>query len=167
MANISVISRRYPYSNLAFYYESYLVTVPVTGYYLFTSISSINTYGYFYATNFSACSPSTNLITYDDDSGGSSQFQITMSILANTPYVLVVTTFVSNIRGAYTVVAAGLNRVNLTLQTNRSFSSTTTISTSNTASVSNTVSTSTITARPGGSPPKSVDTGLVSIVMMW
>ncbi|CAF4174467.1 unnamed protein product, partial [Rotaria sordida] len=100
LTSTSSVFRRYPYSNLAFYYETYLVIVPVTGYYLFTSISSINTYGYFYATNFSASSPSTNLIAYDDNSGGNNQFQIIMSISANTPYVLVVTTYGLNVQGS-------------------------------------------------------------------
>jgi hypothetical protein len=66
-----------------------------------------------YSTSFYPTYSYYNLIAYDDDTGGSSQFQLTMYLQANVPYILVVTTFDEYTAGSYTIIASGLNRLSL------------------------------------------------------
>lgn len=62
---------------------------------------------------FSPDSPTSNLISTDDDTGGNSQFQITSILQPNTDYILVFTTYSQDAIGNYVLLASGMTRVNL------------------------------------------------------
>jgi hypothetical protein len=106
------------------------VLVDTAGNYTFQSNSSIDLYGYFYKNSFNATNPSANEIASDDDSGGNLQFQFTVSLQPFVTYVLVVTTFIANVTGSYTISAVGIGNVFGELTT------TTTIATSTTSTTS-------------------------------
>jgi hypothetical protein len=106
-----------PSSNLVFfrpsqndgyyYYEALRFTISVSGTYTFTSSSSIDTYGLLYNSPVDPSYSSQNLITYNDDSGSDRQFRITQYLVSGTTYVLIVTTYAPNVRGAYTLRTSG------------------------------------------------------------
>jgi hypothetical protein len=90
-----------------FYYEAIQMNVTDSGYYTLTSCSSINTYGYIYKKNFNPLSPDQNILIKDDDSSGSSQFQLRIFLQADITYVLVMTTFFPRITGEFSIYALG------------------------------------------------------------
>ncbi|CAF4127007.1 unnamed protein product, partial [Adineta steineri] len=97
-----------------YYRERYSVIVPVTDSYVFTSVSSIDTYGQFY----SQTNPSDTyyyVIAYDDDSGENKQFKIQMYLQADIQYLLIVTTSYPHTIGSYTLVASGLYNASIQL----------------------------------------------------
>ncbi|CAF2475288.1 unnamed protein product [Rotaria sp. Silwood2] len=98
---------RYGTSYSSYYYDTYQVTVPVDSSYNFMSISRANTYGYLYNGSFRSSSTSSNLLTFDDDSGGNRQFRFTFSLQRNLTYIFVPTTYSMYTTGAYTVVVSG------------------------------------------------------------
>jgi hypothetical protein len=96
-----------------FYYEAIKVRVYTNGKYTFTSISSLDTYGYLYANAFDPSFPSQNLIESDDDSGGGGQFRINATLSSLQTYILVVTTFYPDRMGAFSITALGPASVSL------------------------------------------------------
>jgi hypothetical protein len=91
----------------------------------------MDTYGILYKENFYQNSVDTNVILYDDETGGNSQFEITVYLKSNTRYVLLVTTYTPTTTGYFTVVVSGLNRVNLRQINTSSIISTTVPTTGN------------------------------------
>jgi hypothetical protein len=77
------------------------------------SDSSIDTFGYIYRSAFYPSYSYYNLIAYDDDSGEDNQFKLTMNLEGNVRYILIVTTYNQYTTGNYTLIASGLNRVNI------------------------------------------------------
>ncbi|CAF1691245.1 unnamed protein product, partial [Adineta ricciae] len=59
-----------------FYFQTFQATVSTAGTYTFRSNSSMDTRGYFYNNTFSPYNATANLITDNDDGGGSLQFRI-------------------------------------------------------------------------------------------
>jgi hypothetical protein len=106
---------RYNGLNGTYYYEAIRVTVPVSGYYRFKSNSTVDTFGYLYIDSFLPMSPSMNLLAQNDDAGGNGQFQFTVNLQSNTRYILVVTTFGTNVIGTFDVIASGQVRLNFEL----------------------------------------------------
>ena len=90
-----------------FYYQAIQVTVSTAATYILRSNSSIDTRGYFYRTYFNPYDPATNLITEDDDGGGSLQFRIQVRLELGQTYILVVTTHNEKVTGSYSVSAVG------------------------------------------------------------
>ncbi|CAF3417508.1 unnamed protein product [Rotaria socialis] len=99
------------YSNQNKYYEAIEVIVYITGSYSFTSTSNMDTFGYLYTGQFNPSNQNLNMLTYNDDSG-SNQFRLIADLEAGVTYTLVVTTFGSDVRGAFTVIARGPTYVN-------------------------------------------------------
>ncbi|CAF1208162.1 unnamed protein product [Adineta steineri] len=99
--------------DISYYYEAIKIQVYKSGHYSFNSMSNINTYGYMYAKYFDPFSPSAFLISADDDSSGNSQFNISIPLEINIEYILVVTTFNSNVTGPFSIRVSGPNRVGL------------------------------------------------------
>ena len=97
-----------------YYYEAIQTTTYTSGTYTLRSISSMDTYGCLYSTSFDPSYPTSNLITCDDDSGGSYQFLINYYLQYGTTYILVVTTSGSAITGSYSVTAMGPGSVYMT-----------------------------------------------------
>ena len=90
-----------------FYYQAIQVIAPTSGTYIFTSDSSIDTFGYFYQTSVDPSYPAQNLITSDDDSGSREQFSFSVYLSSGSIYVLLVTTFSPGILGSFTIDASG------------------------------------------------------------
>lgn len=90
-----------------YYYEPIQMTISTNGTYIFTSNSSMNTYGYLYKNAFTSYSPSQNLITSDDDSNGDGQFKISLILESGSTYVLIVTTYYQNNIGSFLITAVG------------------------------------------------------------
>ncbi|CAF1311121.1 unnamed protein product [Rotaria sordida] len=90
---------------------------------------SIPTSGLIYKENFYANSPNINLLAIGYDSDENIQFQFNLYFKSNTRYILVITTVTSQTTGNYTLLASGLNRVNLLQINSSSIVSTTTTTT--------------------------------------
>ena len=86
-----------------FFYEAIQVTVNITGRYSFSCNSRLDTYGYFYVNEFNPSRISVNQLDYNDDGGGNAQFQFTRLLQADERYVLVVTTFLPNVTGSFSL----------------------------------------------------------------
>ena len=97
-----------------YYYQAFRVTVSVSGPYVFTSSSSIDTYGCLYNDPFNPYSPSFNLIISDDDGGGNTQFRINTTLQFGRTYILVVTTYRSSDVGSFSISVGGRGSVTLT-----------------------------------------------------
>ncbi|CAF3374321.1 unnamed protein product [Rotaria sp. Silwood1] len=102
-----------------FYYFSLTVSVVKSGKYHFTSKSHIDTYGYIYNNSFNSSNPGLNLITENNDSGEKKQFKLKAHLQAWETYVLVITTYTPNVRGAFSIVASGPTSVNFSSTTSR------------------------------------------------
>ena len=96
------------------YFQAIQVTVPTAGTYTLRSISAIDTRGYFYRNSFDPSTPSVNLFTDDDDSGGQQQFLIRVNLEPGNTYVLVVTTHREAVTGNFSVTAVGPDLASLT-----------------------------------------------------
>ena len=106
----------HPYSRRGsyWYYQTIQVTVSTAGTYAFISSSSIDTNGLLYNSSFNPSTPTQNLISADDDSGGGLEFLITARLEPGRRYVLVVsTTLPSRMRIVY-INALGQSPINLT-----------------------------------------------------
>ncbi|CAF0767858.1 unnamed protein product [Adineta ricciae] len=90
-----------------FFYEAIQLSITATGTYTFISRSSIDTFGYIYHDHFEPANPEANIQVEDDESGGSNQFKMTTYLYANRLYVLVVTTWVGNTIGPFSIVVEG------------------------------------------------------------
>jgi hypothetical protein len=87
-------------------YEALKLTVSTTGYYRFSSNSSIGLNGYIYQDLFDPLFPSRNLIAEKREQ---TNFQMSIYLEVEMNYVLVVTTSIGNQTGAFSITAAGLN----------------------------------------------------------
>ncbi len=91
--------------------------VDTTGTYNFTSSGSFDSYGCLYDGSFNPHYPSQNLITTDDDGGGNRQFQIGRSLQSGRTYILIVTTYSTDITGSFTIRVGGPASAYMTLIT--------------------------------------------------
>jgi hypothetical protein len=89
------------------------VTVYTSGTYTLTSISSVDTYGYFYPSSFNPSYPSQNLIMSDDDGDGGNQFRMRVNLQYGQTYALVVTTTGNMVTGSFWIRAVGPGSVSM------------------------------------------------------
>ncbi len=94
-----------------YFYESIELNVNTTGYYRFVSQSNIDTYGYIYQGNFYPSNPSMDIHEEDDQSGGNNQFELIADLRSESKYILVVTTYIEDITGPFSIVAYGPDQV--------------------------------------------------------
>ncbi len=94
-----------------YFYESIELNVNTTGNYRFVSQSNIDTYGYIYQGNFYPSNPSMNIYEEDNQSGGNNQFEIIADLRSESKYILVVTTYIEDITGPFSIVAYGPDQV--------------------------------------------------------
>ncbi|UJR11876.1 hypothetical protein I4U23_016055 [Adineta vaga] len=94
-----------------YFYDQYSIIVPVTGSYIFMSISSIDTFCQFYGPRAYARYYTT--IAYNNNDGDENQFKIQMYLQESTRYIMRVTTYNQNIVGDYRILASGLTTVNI------------------------------------------------------
>jgi hypothetical protein len=104
-----------PYFNTAnYYFHAIQTTIYTAGIYIFSSSSSIDTFGYLYESSFNPSYPSDNMITYDNDGAGDQQFQISRYLQSGRIYILVVTTYSSGTTGSFSIRATGPASLDLT-----------------------------------------------------
>ena len=107
-------------SAASYFIEPVLISVPVTGTYQLYTQSSMDTFGFLYQSVFDIRFFFVNLMGYDDDSNGNGQFKLQTTLQANTPYIILVSTYDPNVTGAFTLVGSGAGRLTLTRLTNLS-----------------------------------------------
>ncbi|CAF4245336.1 unnamed protein product, partial [Adineta steineri] len=90
-----------------YYYETIQIDVVTNGIYMIASKSIVDTYGYIYKNSFDPFNPSVNLILEDDDSCDGEQFRLTVNLLVNVKYILVVTTFYSDVTESFSIIVSG------------------------------------------------------------
>ena len=98
-------------STANYHYEAIQVIVFTTDTYTFNSVGSFDTFGYLYNDPFDSSNPSQNLIVQDDQSDGNNQFQMTATLQAGVPYVLVVSMYGPYGVGSYSVTTSGPDNV--------------------------------------------------------
>lgn len=96
-----------------YYYEAIKVNVAEDGNYTLVSDSKMDTYGYLYEHKFNPFNPSANRITQKNNGICKNQFQVVHHLQKPITYILVVTTFRSNITGPFSIYALGPNKVTL------------------------------------------------------
>ncbi|CAF1575460.1 unnamed protein product [Rotaria sp. Silwood1] len=99
-----------------FYYQSIDLNISKDGYYTIRCYSNIDTYGYIYNKTFNYYSPSENILSFNDDYGGNSQFMFNMFLNSLTKYILVVTTYSSNVKGSYSIIVSGPEYITFIVQ---------------------------------------------------
>jgi hypothetical protein len=95
-----------------YYFEAIEVEVFESGCYNLVSNSTIGTYGYIYQDYFKPVIPTDNLFSQIGRAHRDDLFELQTSLLINTKYILVVTTFNPNVTGVFSVVLTGSNIVN-------------------------------------------------------
>ncbi|CAF4259895.1 unnamed protein product, partial [Adineta steineri] len=97
-----------------YYFHAIKVRIFTTGLYSFTSNSTFDTYGSVHHYPVELTNPSKSMIAYNDDSGGGGlQFQINLTLQSDKTYVLLVTTYSSNVTGLFTIIVEGPTNVEL------------------------------------------------------
>ncbi|CAF1648480.1 unnamed protein product [Adineta ricciae] len=105
-----------------YYYESIIISILKNGDYTFQSYTndSVDTYGYLYLKSFNSYNTSENLLIYDNDSGGFSQFFFRYPLQNYNRYILVVTTNHPNVTTSFSIVVSGSSTVHFTNMNNPS-----------------------------------------------
>ncbi|CAF1193465.1 unnamed protein product [Adineta steineri] len=96
-----------------YYYEAVKINVIESGYYIFTSNSTMNTYGFMYENDFNVFRHRKNLLLEDNTNGCNGQFKISIQLHTNTTYVFLVTTYHPNVTGNYSLLVFGPNNITL------------------------------------------------------
>jgi len=94
-------------SVLSYYYEAISVRTPVNGYFTFASTCSFDIDGSLYSFSFDPKNATKNLLIHNDDGGNGVEFLLQAHLLSGFTYILVVTTYISNVIGAYTISISG------------------------------------------------------------
>jgi hypothetical protein len=102
-----VYHRRASSTSDEYYYDAITMNVFVSGTYSLTSRSSIDTYGYIYNNSFYPNNPEQNLLSMNDDGGDNKQFKFTIFLQPEITYILVVTTYSTEVTGSFLVVSSG------------------------------------------------------------
>ena len=82
-------------------YQATQVSVSATGFYTFKMTAGFDTFAFLYNDPFNAATPLTNVLVGDDDSGGGTNSQFTISLNTGTQYVFVGTAFDNADSGDY------------------------------------------------------------------
>ena len=98
---------------MTYYYTAFIVIVPSTDFYKFTSASTCGTYGALYDNAFSPTSINSNLITSGTGVGYNPQFKFEAHLRANKIYMLVASTSSPKTIGRYTIIVSGSEKVGL------------------------------------------------------
>ena len=89
--------------------------IKTSGVYRFQSDSTIRMYGYLCQDAFNPSDPSRNLLSKNDQNCGLEQLWLNSTLLSNTTYILVVTTYLAGWTGAFTIQAFGAAEINFKL----------------------------------------------------
>lgn len=98
-----------PYGDDGTYYpyEALQLIIRTSGTYSLRSYGSMDTYGCLYQLSFDSSDRWQNLLTCNDDSAGDGQFLISRSLQYSSTYILVVTTYLDDDIGNYSIGAQG------------------------------------------------------------
>ncbi|UJR12847.1 hypothetical protein I4U23_017021 [Adineta vaga] len=94
-----------------YHYEFIEFIVSKNDSYTLTANSSIDLYGHLYKDSFDRFNPTKNLIAWYGKCCNKDQFKFTLELLANTQYILIVTTYKPNITGLFSIIIFGSNKV--------------------------------------------------------
>ncbi|CAF1216350.1 unnamed protein product [Adineta ricciae] len=113
---------------LNYYFEAIEMEVLENGCYSFTFNSTIRIYSYIYEDYFKPVIPSKNLFSQIDQNIRTDQFQLEAPLQKNTKYILVVTTFIPNVTGTFSINVTGpgigkFNRINVSWKKQAVYSS--------------------------------------------
>ena len=101
-------------SSRKLYYEALMINISMSGNYTFTSVSSVDMYGYLYYNEFDPLMPCQNLLQENDDIADDVlQFQIQSTLQSFITYILVVTTYHSNRTGKFSIISQGPKKVQI------------------------------------------------------
>lgn len=100
-------------SSERYYLEAIELTVNQNDFYIIAGNSTIDLYAHVYKDHFSSLNPSGNLIAWDGKCCHKDQFKFTLELLANTKYILVVTTYNPNVTGPFSIIVYGSNNAHL------------------------------------------------------
>ena len=101
------------YKKPIYHYETLQITVMKTGLYVVWSKSEMDTYGYLYKGEFDPLQPFGNLLAQHSGKCNQGQLKFIRTFDANTRYVLVVTTYYSNVTGNFTILISGENNATI------------------------------------------------------
>ncbi|CAF4015286.1 unnamed protein product, partial [Adineta steineri] len=90
-----------------YFYETIQIDIVASGFYIIAGTSSFFLYGYIYKDSFDPFNPSVNLILKDDDGCARRQFKLTVNLVVNVKYILVVTKSSSDTTGPFSVIVSG------------------------------------------------------------
>ncbi|CAF1409433.1 unnamed protein product [Adineta ricciae] len=90
-----------------YYYNAIQINVPISDNYVLTSSSVVDTYGYLYMNSFNPQDMSSNLLAKDDNNGGNKQFSISYKLYSSITYILITTTYISNVTGNFRIEVRG------------------------------------------------------------
>ena len=96
-----------------FHYETIEINTNENGIYGFQINSTAKIYGYIYKNEFDPFNPSKNLVAETNYTCSMYDIQLTVNLMINTTYELVVTTFDSDVRGPFSVLILGPNYTNI------------------------------------------------------
>jgi hypothetical protein len=94
-----------------YHYETFEINVVTAGAYTVWSESEIETFGYIYKHGFDPLQPFENLLLQHSGSCNGGQFKLITDLQIDTRYILVVTTYDSNVTGNYSVWISGPNNI--------------------------------------------------------
>ena len=111
-------SQKYGHQNcrrIEYYYEALKIDVNTSDYYMFSSVSRLDTFGYLYKYSFNPYNSENILLSYRDNSCQDKQFTILAYLQSNITYVLLVTTSYDhmNVQGPFSVIVDGPNRIHM------------------------------------------------------
>ncbi|CAF3909027.1 unnamed protein product [Adineta steineri] len=95
------------------YYEAIQMNVHDSGLYTFLSRGNMDTYGFIYEDYFKPSSPRKNLLFNDDGGCEPYNFKFTIALESSITYILVVTTYSSNVTDAFAIFVFGPDNVEL------------------------------------------------------
>mgnify|MGYP006973174704 FL=1 len=90
-----------------YYYEAIQINIIKSGSYTFSSNSSMIPYGYLYRDYFNQFNISENLLFENCGGCHHRDFKLLAYLHSNTTYILIVTTFESNVAGSVEIFASG------------------------------------------------------------
>ncbi|CAF1227419.1 unnamed protein product [Adineta steineri] len=94
-----------------YYYQAIRLKVMETGYYALSSDSSMDTFGDIYEDDFNPLNPFENLLSQNYRSCSYEDFKLIAYLHAKTKYILIVTTYLPDMAGNFSILTSGPNNI--------------------------------------------------------
>ncbi|CAF4024246.1 unnamed protein product, partial [Adineta steineri] len=95
------------------YYDAMQMNVRTSGFYTFIGKSNMNIIGRIYKDDFNPSNPAENELPPNANLCNKNQFRLTDGLEASITYILIVTTFSSNVTGTFSIFISGPDNVHL------------------------------------------------------